>query len=266
MVAAIGALPFGEERPDPATEGRETLPRTSSFIRSQANPGRMLENGVSPGEKAKQHAAREVAWSGEEMERIRIRSQHDPGGTADWAATLPDGTNRHFALETASLAWSATDPAAAAAWAGALPDETERRLVLTNIASEAVRTDPLLALELACDLPDEALSEIVPRAAAEWAAREPAAAADWAGRISDLPLRAKVLAGIITAWSEQDPAAAAMAADQLPAGRLHADTLVSIVQRWDQQSPSDAAEWVGRFPDGPLRDTAMNHLTQVPAE
>jgi hypothetical protein len=226
----------------------------------------MLERAAFSGGEAKPNAARETAWSGEETERVRIRAQHHPGATAEWAVTLPDGKNRRFALETASLSWGTADPAAAAKWAGALPDESERVQALTNIASEVVRTDPVLALDLACDLPGEALNEIVPRAAAEWAVHEPAAAADWAGRISDLPLRAKVLAGIITAWSERDPAAAAMAADQLPAGRLHADTIVSIVQRWDQQSPSDAAEWVGRFPDGPLRDTAMKHLSQGPAE
>lgn len=266
MVAAIGALPFGEERPNPATDESRPSSRTSSASRRLSNPDHMLDNAVSPGEETFPHAAREVAWSEEEMERIRIRAQDDPGGTAEWAATLPAGKSRSFAIETASLAWGATDPAAAAKWAGALSDETERSQALTNIASEAVRTDPILALELACDLPDDALSEIVPRAAMEWAAQEPAAAADWAGDISDRPLRAKVFAGIITAWSERDPAAAAIMVNQLPVGRLHADTVISIVQRWTQQSPSDAAEWVGRFPDGVLRDTAMNHLTECPAD
>ena len=85
-------------------------------------------------------------------------------------ATAPPGVNRHFVLETASLAWGASDPASAAQWPRNLRDEAERTLALTNIAGEAVRSAPFLALDLAQYLPATARNEIVPRAATQWAA------------------------------------------------------------------------------------------------
>jgi hypothetical protein len=170
-------------------------------------------------------------------------------------------------LETASLAWGDSDPASAVQWAQILRNEAERTLALTNIASEAVRSAPLLALDLAQSLPETARNEIVPRAAAEWAARDPAAAADWARQIPAESLRATTLAGIATAWSERDPATAAnLAVKELPSGRLQSDTIVSIVQRWAQQSPADAEAWVNQFPEGAIRDAATENLKAPAAQ
>ena len=263
MVAGIGAFPFWRERPHPLSDGPNVLPQTPHCIRSQSSPDHRTVNSISPGGNAKERTVREIPWSEEEKERIRIRAQHDPRGFGEWAATLPAGANRRFALETAALAWGASDPSSAAAWARDLSGETERTQALTHIASEAVRSDPHLALELACSLPEPAMKEIVPRAAAEWAVADPAAAAEWASQIPSTPLRAAVLAGIATAWSERDPVAAStLVLHELPAGRLQADTIISIVQRWVRQSPADATDWVSQFPDGDLRDTALECLAQ----
>jgi hypothetical protein len=259
MVAGIGALPIREERHHSAS--KQAPPHSTPSLSS---PDRQFTNSASPGESSKERNARETPWSEEEKESIRIRAQNDPRGFSEWAATLPAGANRRFALETSALTWGANDPSSAAAWAGKLSRAAERTQTLTHIANEAVRSDPHLALELARSLPEATMAEIVPRAAAEWAVTDPAAAADWASHISGSPLRAKTLAGIATAWSEQDPVAAAtMVLRKLPAGRLQADTLVSIVQRWAQQSPADATYWVDRFPDGDLRDAAMECLAQA---
>lgn len=255
MLAGIGALPLREERPL-AGSNIKRVP-----TRSQSIPDRRSARSVSAGGNAKARAVREAPWSEEEKEQLRIRAQNDPREFAEWTATLPAGANRHFALETAALAWGASDPSFAANWARHLSKKSERTLTLTHIASEAVRSDPHLALELACSLPESAMNDIVPRAATEWAVTDPAAAAEWASRISSLPLRAAVLA---TAWSERDPVAAAtMVLHELPAGRLQADTIISIVQRWAQQSPADATDWVNQFPNGDLHDAAMECLAQA---
>lgn len=259
MVAGVGALSIREERPHSAS----TQPPPHS-TRNQSSPDRRFTNSVSPGSSAKARTAREIPWSEEEKEKLRIRAQNDPSGFSEWAATLPSGANRRFALETAALSWGASDPSSTAAWAEGLAKKTERSLALTHIASEAVRRDPHLALELACSLPEPAMNDIVPRATAEWAASDPVAAAEWASQVSRASLRAETLAGIATVWSDHDPVAAAtMILRELPAGRLQADTIISIVQRWAQQSPADAADWVNQFPDGDLRDTAMECLAQA---
>jgi hypothetical protein len=259
MLAGISALPIREERLPPAS----TQPPPHA-TRDPSSPDRRFSYSASPADSAKERNARESPWSEEEKEQLRIRAQNDPRGFSEWAATLPAGANRRFALETAALVWGATDPSSAAAWAGELSRETERTQTLTHIANEAVRSNPQLALELACSFPKPAMAEILPRAATEWAVSNPAAAAEWASQISSLPLRAAVLAGIATAWSEQDPVAAAtMVLRELPAGRLQAGTIISIVQRWAQQSPSDATDWVNQFPDGDLRDAAMECLAQA---
>ncbi len=264
MVAGIGALPFWHERPHPSSGGPEVLPRTPYSTRNPSSPDRRLTHFDSSSGNAKARLAREVPWSEEEKERIRLRAQNDPSGFGEWAATLSPGANRHFALETAALAWGATAPSSAADWAEDLSEKTERTQALTHIASEAVRSDPHLALELARSLPEPSMNDIVPRATAEWAATDPVAAAEWAGQISSTPLCTATLAGIATVWSEQDPVAAAtMVLREIPAGRLQADAIVSIVQRWARQSPADAADWVNQFPDGELRDTAMECLAQA---
>jgi len=262
VAVVIGVLCFQGARRPSTPVAQSLLPATKSSAPATAEasvPARAVWPSSSA--PAAAQAAEAVAWSEKEKEAIRIRAQNEPGVVAAWAAALPVGDNRRFALETAALAWGDRDPAAAARWARTLANDAERACALTNIAGEAVRSEPLLALELARSLPDAARDEIVPRAAMEWAAQDPADAADWARKIPAESLRATVLAGIATAWSDQDPVGGAtLAAKELPAGRLQADAVVSIVQRWAQRAPADAAGWVLQFPEGDLRDAAMESL------
>jgi hypothetical protein len=261
MVAGIGALPFGEERSFPAPAVHTSPQKPSSTTGGDAFPNRREPSKISSARAIAEHAAGEVTWPADEQERVRTWAQSDPRAVVEWASALPGDANRRFALEAIAIAWGARDSAAAARWAEGLSEEADRAQALTAIAGEAVREDPLLAIELAGSLPDAAMAEIVPRAAMEWAAQDPAAATEWARQISGLSLRVSVLAGIATVLSEQDPASAAMmAVEELPAGRLQADTIVSIVQRWNQRSPSEASEWVDRFPEGDLRDAAIESL------
>jgi len=262
-VGAIGELSF-QGKLQPPTQTADKLPQTfepAAIIAVNASLSRSARP-PAPSAQANARPLEEPVWSEAEKERIRIWAQSAPSAAAGWATALPPGANRHFVLETASLAWGASDdPAAAAQWARSLRDEAERTLALTNIAGEAVRSEPLLALELARSLPEADRDELVPRAAMEWAVQDPEAAADWARRIPGESLRAKVLAGIATVWSDRDPVAGAtLAAKELPAGRLQADAVVSIVQRWAQRSPADAAGWLLQFPEGELRDAAMENL------
>jgi hypothetical protein len=262
VAGVIGALSFQGKR-QPPTHSADKLPQTSeppAIIAVNTSPARSADL-PAPSAQADAHILEEPTWPEAEKERIRNWAQSAPRAAAEWATTLPTGGNRHFVLETAALAWGDSDPAAAAQWAQSLREEAERTLALTHIASEAVRSTPALALELAQSLPAAARDEIVPRAAAEWAAKDPTAAADWARQIPGESLRATTLAGIATAWGEQDPAtAAALVVKELPAGRLQADTIVAIVQRWSQQSPADAEAWVSQFPEGDLRDAARECL------
>jgi hypothetical protein len=262
--AVIGAFSL-QGRRQPSAQNEDKLPsisQPSAIVPINASAPRPADQPVSSAQ-TNARALEEPAWPEAERERIRNWAQSAPRAAAEWATALPPGANRLFVLETASLAWGDSDPASAAQWARSLRDETERTLALTDIAGEAVRSSPLLALELAQSLPETARDEIVPRAATQWAAQDPAAAADWARQIPGESLRVTTLAGIATAWSEQDPAtAAAFAAKELPAGRMQSDTIVSIVQRWAQQSLADAAAWVNQFPEGSLRDAAMEALAK----
>ena len=270
LLAAAGLLVAGmistlslQEKHQLPAHAADGLPQTSepsTIVAVNAAPPQSAAQ-PAPSAQANAPALEEPAWPEVEQERIRNWALSAPRAAAEWATALPPGANRHFVLETASLAWGDSDPAAAAQWAQSLRNEAERTLALTNIAGEAVRSAPLLALELAQSLPEPARNEIVPRAATQWAAQDPAAAADWARQIPGESLRAITLAGIATTWSERDPATAAtIALKELPAGRLQSDTIVSIVQRWAQQSPADAEAWVNQFPNGDLRDAARENL------
>jgi len=257
-VTAISNLPSASRLPGPS----KSSPMATQWSAPLKDAVQSDTSTASP--QSADFPTEEASWPEEEKERIRNWARSSPQAVALWGTMLPAGGNRHFAIETASLAWGDIDPSSAAQWAWKLPDETERALALADIADEAVRSDPILAIKLAGSLPDSSYNEIVPRAAMEWAAQDPATAADWARQIPAESLRATTLAGIATVWSEQDPVTAAnLAIKELPAGRLQSDTIVSIVQRWAQQSPDDAEAWVNQFPGGDLRDAAMENLKQA---
>lgn len=188
----------------------------------------------------------------------------NPAPAAEWAAALPEGAARSAALEQILLSWAPLDLSAALASVRTLP-QAEHDHLIPLLAHEAVRQKPLDALTLAGDLPAGPFrTELMRRAAGEWAARDTAAALRWVLETppATLPERDELLAGILVQWSDADPLAAACSAiEALPESRLRNDTIISIAQRFAQKEPVRAAKWVATFPPGSLRDAAIGNVT-----
>jgi hypothetical protein len=104
---------------------------------------------------------------------------NDPAGLAAYAATLPAGEDRDYALKAAVQNWSLQDPAGLADWLNGLPPGAEFD---AGVAAMIARTDA--------------------------ANRPPELAMQWVENIGDPSLRQSSLAQVMSEWNQSDPAAA----------------------------------------------------------
>lgn len=193
-------------------------------------------------------------------------------GSPRMAAALAEGINdpqtRKILLNIAALRWAVSDLTGAVAWARNLPNDDVRTEIMTAVSSEAIRSDPFEALRLATELSSSpAQTNVILRAAAEWAYHSPGEVMSWADQIEDLQLRHQMIENIAVATADQNPASAAVIAlEKLPAGGDQDRALVSIVQRWVQSDPVAASHWVSEFPNDTLGHDAMENLVTLWAD
>lgn len=188
-----------------------------------------------------------------------------PDVAAAWAQGQDDPESRQAFLNVAALRWAATDLSKAANWARNLPEGNSRFEIMAAVGSEAVRSDPLEALRLGVELPaGAAQTELIRRAAAEWAGKDRDSAMEWAEQIEDKELRLRVTEQIVVASAEQDPmGAATIALQQMSPGEEQGRAVVSIVQRWVQTDPGVASAWVSGFPESALGRDAVDNLVNL---
>jgi hypothetical protein len=188
----------------------------------------------------------------------------NPGEAAAWVQQTK-GDLRHRLLGETALRWAEINLTDAAAWAESLSDLEDRAVVFETLGSEAIRTDPLLALNLALEMPpglDQ--TELIRRAAAEWAGKDRVNAATWAAKLEDGVVRQRVMEDIAAALADPDPIGAArIVLDGMLPGEAQDRALVSIVQRWVQTDPVSAARWVAGFPADGLGRDAVDNLVSL---
>lgn len=188
-----------------------------------------------------------------------------PGEAAEWAQTQTDAETCQSLTQLAALRWAVSDLNQALAWARSLPEGEPRTAIMAAISSEAVRSAPLEALRLGIELPPSvAKTELIRRAAAEWAISDCESALEWAKQIEDEDLRQQVTGQMVAAFANQDPVNAAKTALLEMAPGVEQDrAVVSIIQHWVQSDPEGASAWVSQFPDGPLGKDAMENLVNL---
>jgi hypothetical protein len=112
-------------------------------------------------------------------EAVTTWKANDPAGLATYAAALPAGENRNYALSQAMDNWSLQDPEGLANWLNTLPLGGEFD---TGTAMMLTRTDG--------------------------ANRPPDVAMQWVENINDPALRQNSLLRVVGEWNQSDPAAA----------------------------------------------------------
>ena len=112
-------------------------------------------------------------------EAVTTWKAHDPAGLATYAAALPVGDNRNYALSQAMDNWSLQDPEGMANWLNTLPTGGDFD---AGVAMMLTKTDG--------------------------ANRPPEVAMQWVENISDPALRQDSLQRVVGEWNQSDPAAA----------------------------------------------------------
>jgi hypothetical protein len=185
-----------------------------------------------------------------------------PQDAAGWAQGLADPQARQSFMELAAIRWANQDLTQAAAWARNLPEEDSRMKIMESVGSEAIRSAPVEALRLGVELPaGEKRTNLLRRAAAEWAVSDRERALEWARQIKDSDLRQQVTGQVVAASANHNPAqAAVIALEEMTPGAEQDRALVSIVEHWLQTDPEGASQWVSGFPDNELGQDAVSSL------
>lgn len=188
----------------------------------------------------------------------------DPAKAALWAERVPGEKARLDLMRLAAYRWAVIDDRKAAEWALGLPDEDSRIAIAEAIASESMSQNPVAALDLLSKLPAlTEKSDVVPRAAAEWAHKDRFRAFEWAKQIGNEDLRREVMERIAVASSEHDPLAAAeIALNSIAPSPERDRALVLVVQRWAQIDPVAASGWVSHLPDSVLCNDVVQNMVR----
>ncbi|MDQ5978412.1 MAG: hypothetical protein QG602_1386, partial [Verrucomicrobiota bacterium] len=102
------------------------------------------------------------------------------------------------------------------------------------------------------------------RMAQIWTEENPRAAVDWAIRQPAGPVRDRLLARIVHVRAQQDPVEAArLVADGFAPGTMRDQATLAVVRQWAARDAFAASAWVGAFPAGPLRESAVAELATV---
>ncbi len=185
-----------------------------------------------------------------------------------WPRSLRDrlrGRENNFIGEVRD--WARNDPEAALIWAQQQPDSDDaRKEALIDACFQIARTDPERAVTLAEHFNLDR-DVVLTNLAQQWATKDLAAACDWIAKQSDDDQRNALGTGLTLVWSKTDPAAAAQFVVQRMTPGLSQDSaVIMVLHQWALADPAGAAAWARQFPEGPLRDTALNELSNMASQ
>ncbi len=193
---------------------------------------------------------------------LRELVQSDPAAAARFARSLAPGRRRGEALRRVAQFWTTHDPAGAEDWAARLPDASERGSVLTAVCFELARTDAAQAVEKARQYQlEKAPGDIVANLAQQWADQNFPEAADWVDAQPAGEQRDRMFMRLAIVRAHTSPAEAArMVVERIAPGPDQTEAIVSVVSQWAMRDRAGAQSWVAVFPAGALRDRAEHEL------
>lgn len=205
--AWIGSLPEGEAR----DSAQLTLD-----LASASPEARMLER------VGRQNETKTGSLDENTTKRVGIvtatAAMDDFPGTLSRVSAWPEGPARDTALGVlGSLAASNDDPQRALQWAAALPEESQRTAAYAGIAKGWTGADPVAASEWVAALPEGPVREsAVGGFAGSIAARDPEAGLQWAATLTDPGARLQRLREVTDLWKAKDAPAATEAIRGFP--------------------------------------------------
>jgi hypothetical protein len=218
-----------------------------------------LQTFFAPGKSAD----RDFAYTNLLPALVKIK----PEVAAQFAESINSDLLRADTLRVVAQAWASLNPTDAANWAAQLPDATERNLELSYVCVEIAATDPALAMQIVNqsglgEHTDAVLQDI----AQQWAEQDLSSASTWIEQLPAGKERNQIIERLAYVESKTDPAdAARMVVSEIPAGLVQTEAAISVIHQWGKRDMAGAKAWVDAFPDGPVRDRAENELAGIAA-
>jgi hypothetical protein len=233
---------FAKSLPEPQ---RREVTRTlsSAWVRADAKAAVKWINSLEPGpnrQEAIQNASRSLVTLDTGLASTLARQINDVGKQAfafgtiasssmnkpdaglAWLNTLPQGTNRFMAVQSAMYALAQKNPARALAYT-------------TNIANVELR------------------SQVTVKAISGWSQREPALAMKSVLQMPEGETRTKCLVATITRWTAQDPDGAAALLDGIRPADTQQQAIKAFFDTTRYRNPRLAAEWMFRLDEETTR-------------
>ncbi len=178
----------------------------------------------------------------------------DPAAALDAARQLPEGSERNFHLSNALAALTRQDPVAAQKEIDTLPRGPEKAVALTSLAAALVGKDETAAVALLANIAWQDIAGDALNDGTRLASRVPSnetRAQEYTPLSAINPALRQL---VYTA-----PLATANALAALPAeAQVPMD---QVIVRWANFQPEAASSWVKALPEGPVKDRAINGLT-----
>ena len=169
----------------------------------------------------------------------------NPKAVAEWAATLPLGSNRDTCLELVFGKWGAIDAPSAIDFVRKHLAGMDRTVAAASIAESMAAESPE-SITAALALVTEPIPRAVVVRSAVAAAFEtkPDRAASWTLAQSSPVEREAALAALTELWSQSDPQACAAWVGSVLNGDDKTTASSELMASWGRISPRDAAQWL----------------------
>jgi len=187
----------------------------------------------------------------------------NPKAVAEWAATLPLGSNRDTCLELVFGKWGAIDAPAAIDFVRKNLAGMDRTVAAASIAESMAAESPESATAALALVTESVPRSVVIRSAMSSAFEaNPDRAASWALAQSAPVERKAALTALTQIWSQRDPQACAAWVVSVLQGDDKTTASSELMGGWGRISPRDAAQWLDAQKSGIDYEEAASVLAE----
>jgi len=220
------------------------------------------------------------------LERLEGVIESNPRGAAEWAISLPPGSNRDLCLELVFGKWASINDSAAMEFVRSGLHGMDRTVAAASIADvlavQSFRSVPA-AVSLVSDVIPRgvvvraAVISAFPQGAEEvgawvlsldsvterqagllaltevWSRQDPKACAGWVESVLKDDDKSAVVSELLAGWGRLSPGEAAQWLDQRKSVVDFEEASTALVDSWTLVAPNDAANWAGKVSSPELR-------------
>ena len=227
------------------------------------------------------------------LEGLEVAGEENPKAVAEWAATLPLGSNRDTCLELVFKKWGEMDapaaidfvrknlqgmdrtiaaasiaeamalesPESATAALGLVTEPIPRGVVVRSVVTSAFETDPSRAASWVLAQPSAVEREVALMALTElWSQREPQACAAWVVSVLKGDDKTTAASELMAGWGRISPRDAAQWLEAQKSGINYEEVAPVLAENWSLVDPKAAANWASQEKDPEVRSSLMESI------